>query len=484
MSENIKFIRVQQDLNGTSIDKDNIVTIPYDNSNYNNTIHFSINSIFHGSNNHQKNHNEDGDFIGQFAIISSPENMPIPSGLTQGDTWFRVGDVPIAEDTAIMGIKITNPVLVAPEGTSLPKEMNVLFHKGTLESRNEVISNYLKSQNITCHNLVENKWEDYQDNSQEWAKSISHSIYGKEAYKISNENFTDSLDGKIKSNLETIKEKTENFKNKPLDNYYTYINGEPNKTSVYLNNLIAQTKEQFQYIYENSTVDENVRIRLQYVDYTKEIDKYRRIVNRTEESIQIDKASASSEQLEKLISSLDGKGKFEVIEDGKAVSVKLTAKEIINQITLGLISSNASVVRTGMDSPQSLSIHKEHIETIAQFKDRAILKKMAELKGTDVFIVKDGNNSIQESLNLEIYNGLKNGSIQAEATIQRKGFNINNAYSIKDIYDGKASKIVPVQNISHNFNFKSLANKVETMEQKEQERLKNNNNNNSNDLGM
>lgn len=484
MNKTINFIRVQSNLDGISVDKDEILTLPFDNSNYNNTIHFNINSVPQGKNLKQQNYSTDGQFIGQFVIIGTPENMPIPSGFTQADCWFRVGDIPIAEDTAIMGIKICKAVVIAPEGTTAPKGLNVLFHKGTEESRNETLSQYLKSQNIKEQHVINGAWADYQDNSKEWAESIIQNIYGKDAFKISTENFEKSLDGEIKNNLDIIKEKTFKFKEKPFDNYYTYVDEKPIKTSVYLNDLIAQTKDKFQYIYETSTVEENVRIRLQYVEYTKEIDKYRRLVNKVEESIQIDRASISIGEIETMISQLSGEGTFEIIKNGKTTGEKLTEKELSNQITLGLISKDDSIIRQGMEQPQKLSDYSEQIEIISQFKDREFLKKMAELNGTQLFSIQDDGKQISEVRNLEIYSGLKKGEIQAEAKMSRQGFNANNEYTMKDVLDGKAAYLAPIKVTSHNFNLDELSKKFDFLEEKSFLDNKGNQNNNSNDLNL
>lgn len=481
MQKTINFIRIQSNLNGISVDKDEILTLPFDNSNYNNTIHFNINSIPQGNNLKQLNYSNDGKFIGNFVIIGTPENMPIPSGITQADCWFRVGDIPIAEDTAIMGIKICKAVVIAPEGTVTPKGLNVLFHNGTEESRNEVISQHLKTQHIKEQKLINGTWEDYQDNAKEWADSFIQNLYGEESFKISTQSFENSLDGQIKNNLDIIKDKTFKFKEKPLDNYYTYVDEKPIRTSVYLNDLIAQTKDKFQYIYETSTVDENVRIRLQYVEYTKEIDKYRRLINKTEESIQIDRASISIGEIEAMISQLNGEGSFDVIKNGKKTGETLTEKELSNQITLGLISQDDSIIRKGMEKPQKLSDYSEQIDIISQFKDKDFLKKIAALNGTQLFSVQDDGKQISQARNLEIYSGLKKGEIQAEAKMSRQGFNANNEYTMKDVYDGKAAYLAPIKVTSHNFNIDDISKKFDFLEEKS---LLDNKNNNSNDLNI
>lgn len=267
--EKIAYIRVQDDLYDAHC-KDGKLFLPYKRDNEfgkaRNTSHWSVNSIVGDHAYGKFNENPDGSLKGKYIIIGNPKEMPVPAGLGQVDTWFRLDSKKNANGELDRGLSVgKDAVIIAPYGESVPENANVIRYDGTKEGRDSAVEKYLTENGIKLE--VATQWGWQGQNSNEWAENIAKEIYP-EANNIHFGGHTDSIDELIETNAVRIQRSIGDFEKDKIFNQ----NGVDLPLEGYIKEKIKAQEDLIQKLQSSLSNDEKNRIGNFYENLTSDLD--------------------------------------------------------------------------------------------------------------------------------------------------------------------------------------------------------------------
>lgn len=285
MSEKIKFVRIQDELHHIDV-KNGELYLNYPNTpeKARNTLHFAVNALVEDHAYGKFNYDSEGHFKGKIVIITDPSDTVPPSHLNQVDTWFRLG----LNENNEKSLNVGKSLLVLPLSMkeNLPHGVNALFYNETIESRNEVVENYFKTQNIALQKCGFRAWVGQDNEAQNWAeKQIKNHYVGQNVKVGLHDNSVDdeleraSVDGLLKSFKEDNKrtfikdsgeeilyvEHIEKMSSKHIKTIQEFLNTLPSSEKerllpVYenqINQIKKDTREAFNL--DNTLIQENIK---------------------------------------------------------------------------------------------------------------------------------------------------------------------------------------------------------------------------------
>lgn len=177
-------VRVQDDLHGLYADVSG-VHLPYLSGKERNTMHFSLNGVVGDHAYGKFNENSDGSLKGKIVILADLNEMPIPSGFNQVDTWFRLSAQKSESGTVQRSLPIGQATIVAPVGTPVPENVNVIYYEGAMDARDEAVKQYFLSRGVEQKKINFRSWSDYHENDARlWARQTANALYGADAASI------------------------------------------------------------------------------------------------------------------------------------------------------------------------------------------------------------------------------------------------------------------------------------------------------------
>lgn len=187
-ADNHLLVRVQDQAYGMYVNADGDIILKRGDSKFRrNTCHFSVNGVV-------KNHVY-GTFDGQIAIIARPQDMPIPSGVTQVDVWLHYD----SNDELNVG----KATVAAPIGTELPSGLSARFFDGTKEhARNDCIHEILLESNIDVKKIGMWGWEGVSIDEQfQWSDEYINQYYSDVGKNIQRCAHSNSIEGNLEFSI-------------------------------------------------------------------------------------------------------------------------------------------------------------------------------------------------------------------------------------------------------------------------------------------
>ncbi|MGF6996841.1 hypothetical protein [Paraburkholderia sp. GAS32] len=205
--DGIAYVRVQEGLHGATM-TDAGLRLPYTREGQfgdaRNTSHWSVNSVVADHAYGRFNENADGSLKGNIVVIGDPREMPVPAGLGQVDTWFRMDATQRADGSLDRGLTVGHgAVVVAPSGFNVPDGINVVRYDGGLAERNAAVEGVLRDRNIEPHQAGMRGWTDGQ-NHDAWAENVTRTLYPGQEKDIHTGSHGGSVDESLESNSNRI----------------------------------------------------------------------------------------------------------------------------------------------------------------------------------------------------------------------------------------------------------------------------------------
>lgn len=434
--ENIKYIRIQSNLHGLYTNENEDIILPLKRDTGRNTLHFAINSVVTDHNMGKFNYDKNGNFKGKIAIISDPSELPLPSGLKQVDTWFRLENTynPNSEKEE-KGLNIGKSIIVAPTGTELPKGVKAIFYDGTIENRNYVISEYFKENNIKLNECGEKKWIGFEGNEHEWEKEQAKKVYGELSKFVSHDLHMNTLDNNLEDNINAVKNKLAVFKK--ADSRIDESNFLSNYYIDNISNKIDSAKEVIKSIRESLPESEKNRLSSIYNKIDLELDNY------LKESLKIDDVLKSKNELIFLddcfdnitnsLGSLPGKGDFYYVKEGSKNPILISEKDLANNLLINKITENDKIWREGLSnqwSPISSYINLNDFNNHPTFK--SIAKTLSENEFSEkssFYILKEGSSEPEKLSHMNFLKKVINKEISDDSHYCMDGFKEWKKYS-------------------------------------------------------
>ena len=208
--ENLRYVRVQDDLHGMDVDFDGNLVLACSPDATRNTMHFAINGVVGDHAYGRFNLHPDGSLKGKIVVIANPDEMGVPSGFNQVDTWFRMGASRNGDGTLARTLNAGHATVVVPEGVQVPQGMNAVFYDGTLPGRDAAVSKTLVEQGVVQRGIGFRSWTDSNEgDAPGWAREAANRIYSEQAGYIHVGMHDSSPDGYMDS--VGIKNWVENF---------------------------------------------------------------------------------------------------------------------------------------------------------------------------------------------------------------------------------------------------------------------------------
>ncbi len=201
-------VRLQDGLHGLYTDGNGVVHLPFKRDDKDrNTLHFSLNCVV---GNHVygtfTEENPDGSLSlgnkGSVVILSPLNEMPVPAGFNQVDTWFRLSAEKNADGTLVRSLPVGRATVVAPQGTQIPGGVNALFYDpaGGVAARDAVVSDYFAQAGVPQYETSLRSWNcDSEGEARIWAKNTAKVLYPDHAINIHCDMHDSSIDNVIES---------------------------------------------------------------------------------------------------------------------------------------------------------------------------------------------------------------------------------------------------------------------------------------------
>ena len=178
-TEQFRYVRVQDDLHGMTVDGSGSLVLACSPNATRNTMHFAINGIVEDHAYGRFNFHRDGSLKGKIVVIANPAEMGVPAGFNQVDTWFRMGAKVNDDGTLTRQLNAGHANVVVPVGTKVPAGMNAVFYDGSVEGRDTAVAKTLAEQNVVQHVVGFRAWADSNEaDAPKWARDTAQQIYG------------------------------------------------------------------------------------------------------------------------------------------------------------------------------------------------------------------------------------------------------------------------------------------------------------------
>lgn len=151
-------VRVQDDMHGAFISDVGLV-LKYDRQDEagqrRNTMHWSVNSMVADHPYGRFNLNADGSLKGKVVVIAADaDELPVPAGLGQVDTWFR-----LTSQDGERGLPVgKKAIVVAPEGMAVPEGANVVRYAGGVAERDAAVKEVFDQHQVQIQTAGMREW--------------------------------------------------------------------------------------------------------------------------------------------------------------------------------------------------------------------------------------------------------------------------------------------------------------------------------------
>ncbi|WP_150124108.1 KfrB domain-containing protein [Cupriavidus nantongensis] len=195
-------VRVQDDLHGAHVTERGL-RLKYERDSefaeYRNTLHWSVNCAVADHPYGRFNETTDGSLIGKIVIIADPRELPVPAGLGEVDTWYRMDASPRLDGSLDRGLDVgKNATIIAPVGTAVPDGTKVIHYEGGIAERNAAISQVLSSSGIEPRIAGMWSWQNTEGIGR-WATDTADRVYGSRAEDIHIGPHSSSVDDAIEA---------------------------------------------------------------------------------------------------------------------------------------------------------------------------------------------------------------------------------------------------------------------------------------------
>ncbi len=417
---NDKFIRITDDLHGLYSDHNGNTILPYSKNTSRNTVHFSVNSVVADHSAGRHNYSKDGEFIGKIAIIANPQECPIPGGLWQNDTWFRIGK--LDGNNEQYGINLGKATIVCPEGTTnLPENLNVLFYKGGEKERNEVIHQHLIEQGVEIQASDTHSWRNHSPHqAKEWAEKKAQEIYGENSKFIHKEPHNSSPDNKIEDDFFSIQNLIKDFQKQ--EKIEAFFGMEPVSFKEKINIRIQNAQENLKEILESNTSEYKERIQEAYSYHHQKITDFKDTTEKLhKERVYIKenmkKAVTAYEYGANLLAPMSSNGYFYVAtpetKSQSEVQV-LHINEILNKVASGELPKETMVWSNKLGNSWSKLENTVDVQAITKLQDSKIFQDTLKVIESQDKVFKSMQYFYQNTEELdELSKNAKNQNIEA-----------------------------------------------------------------------
>lgn len=171
-------VRVQDDLHGAFMGKGGL-TMPYLHDRDRNSIHFTVNCIVEDHAYGKFNFDNQGQFKAKIVLLTDLKAMPVPAGLGQVDTWYRLDSKKNKTTGKIdRSLALGSATIVAPVGTMIPAGAKAIFYDGGIEARDAAVKEYFDSRDIKMEVPGMRCWSGYKESeSVNWSKDTGKSLF-------------------------------------------------------------------------------------------------------------------------------------------------------------------------------------------------------------------------------------------------------------------------------------------------------------------
>jgi len=334
MSNDIRFVRVQNDVHGMHTDAEGNLILRYQRDANRNTVHFAVNSIVEDHSYGKFNYDSNGNLVGNVIIITNPSEMVAPAALNQVDTWFRW-----SSDNNERTLNVGKATIVVKEGMKVPDSVNALFFDGTVEDRDRLVKEHFEKLNIPMEKCGFRDWVDKKTSNIEWAQATKLKLYGDKAKDIYVGMHDGSPDGRVEccsvsGLLQSFKESNEIVQHGEYDiPYISLIKNKAERSTSFIKDFL-----------NNLPPDEKLRVGKHY-----EL-QLENIIKDMKEAIILDKKLVKEREinyLNQLVGEFPGMGDFYIANAIDKQPIKLTAEELKFKITDGSINGNDHFWRYG-----------------------------------------------------------------------------------------------------------------------------------------
>jgi hypothetical protein len=208
-------VRVQDDLYNASMEERGLF-LPYAREGisgvWRNTSHWTVNCVVSDHAYGRFNEAADGSLKGKIVILADPREMPVPAGLGQVDTWFRLDAERHPGGPLRRGLSVGHrAIVVAPEGYPVPDGVSVVRYAGGIEARNGAVERVLAERSIKPEVAGMWGWVGGKEAGQ-WASDVGESLYRERARAIHFGPHDGSVDGYLEAGarVEALLERFEN----------------------------------------------------------------------------------------------------------------------------------------------------------------------------------------------------------------------------------------------------------------------------------
>ena len=178
--ENFRYVRVQDDLHGMHADASGNLVLACNPDATRNTMHFAINGVVGDHAYGRFNLHPDGSLKGKVVVIADPEEMGVPAGFNQADTWFRMGATKNDDGTLTRELNAGHATIVVPRGVEVPAGLNAVFYDGTIEGRDAAVAKTLADQQVVQRGIGFRSWTDSNEgDAPTWARDMAAQLYPK-----------------------------------------------------------------------------------------------------------------------------------------------------------------------------------------------------------------------------------------------------------------------------------------------------------------
>lgn len=359
MSNDIRFVRVQDDLHGMETDAQGNLILKYKRdtkTTSRNTIHFTVNTIVEDHSYGKFNFDSDGNLIGNVIIIANPSEMVVPAALNQVDTWFRYG----TKDNE-RTLNVGKATIVVKEGMEVPKGVNALFFDGTIEDRNRIVKEHFESLNIKMEQCGFRNWVDQTIDSFKWANDTKEKLYGKKAKDV----YVGMHDGSPDGDIErcSIDGALTNFKN-DRERYFNYDSVDRGHLS-HIENKAKKCINALNQFLTSLPQEEKERVGIHYENQIENIHKD------LKEAREFDLVLIKEREinyLNKLVDEFPGIGSFHVANAIDKKPMPLNGEELKEKLLDGTLSGNDHIWRHGFQEQWTVIKNTQLYESMEEIK--------------------------------------------------------------------------------------------------------------------
>lgn len=197
-------VRVQDDLHGAHVTERGLRLMYQRDSEfaeYRNTLHWSVNCVVSDHVYGRFNEASDGSLIGNIVIIADPRELPLPAGLGEVDTWYRMDAAKRSDGCLERGLDVgRNAVIIAPKDTKVPRGVRVIHYDGGISERDAAVHRALRDAGIEPKAAGMWSWRDGSGGiERKWAREAASNVYGLDAARVHLGPHSSSIDDAIEA---------------------------------------------------------------------------------------------------------------------------------------------------------------------------------------------------------------------------------------------------------------------------------------------